>query len=90
MPPVTGSVTPVMNPASSESRNAMAGTTSSGVALRPMGLSAAAACTIRSGVSLRKFVSIMLGATQFTVTPNLAYSTARLLTSPPMALLAIT
>ena len=60
-PPVTGSVTPVMKPASSESRNAMAGTTSAGVALRPMGFSSAAACTMRSGVSFRKFVSIMLG-----------------------------
>ena len=34
--------------------------------------------------------SIMLGATQLTVTPKRAYSTARLLTSPPMALLAMT
>ena len=68
----------------------MAGTTSAGVALRPMGFSSAAACTMRSGVSFRKFVSIMLGATQLTVTPKRAYSTARLLTSPPMALLAIT
>ena len=49
----------------------MAGTTSAGVALRPMGFSSAAACTMRSGVSFRKFVSIMLGATQLTVTPNL-------------------
>ena len=55
-----------------------------------MGFSSAAACTMRSGVSFRKFVSIMLGATQLTVTPKRAYSTARLLTSPPMALLAMT
>ena len=68
----------------------MAGATSSGVALRLIGLSAAAACTIRSGVSFKKWVSIMLGATQFTVMPKRAYSTARLFTSPPIALLFIT
>ena len=64
-----GRVTPVMKPASSLRRNAMAGTTSAGVALRPMGLASALACTIRSLVSARNLVSIMLGATQFTVTP---------------------
>ena len=53
-------------------------------------LPSAAACTIRSGVSFKKFVSIILGATQLTVMPKRAYSTARLLTRPPMALLAMT
>ena len=59
LPPVMGRVTPVIKPASSPSKNAMAGTTSAGRALR-----------IRSLVSARNFVSIMLGATQFTVTPK--------------------
>ena len=68
----------------------MAGTTSSTRAFRPMGFEAAAACTIRSGVSARKRVYIMQGATMFTVMPEAAYSTARLLASPPRALLATT
>ena len=43
LPPVMGSVTPVMNPASSLKRNSMAGTTSDGRALRFIGLASAEA-----------------------------------------------
>ena len=43
LPPVMGRVTPVIKPASSPSRKAMAGTTSLTRALRPMGLASAEA-----------------------------------------------
>src|SRR3972149_11162986 len=82
MPPSTNNTWPVMKDASSEARKQWALAISSGLAIRAMGIFSMIFALMLSGIPATMAVMVAPGATQFTVTPYFAYSSARVLVRP--------
>src|SRR5690606_38080329 len=82
MPPLTASTCPVIYDASSEARKQTAAAMSSGVPSRPSGMRSAQAACAPSARPRVMSVSIMPGATAFTVMPREATSRASAFVNP--------